>query len=176
MRKASGPQPGEATVHQLTASALLVISACSSAAVADSTATDLELITLPVSLYVVDIQIDDGTSSARSLSDVEAIGDRMAAIWAQAGIVLEIRVSGCAVPDYVIRDIGRRENATFLEAIRDGRFELPDPGVIAGFYVPSAGGANGFAPLRSRVFFVTDEPTVHDERVSSHEIGHLLGS
>ncbi len=31
------------------------------------------------------------------------------------------------------------------------------------------------APLGTRTFFVTDEPSVHDERVSNHEIGHILG-
>ena len=29
--------------------------------------------------------------------------------------------------------------------------------------------------LKYCTFFVVDRPTVHDERVSSHEIGHVLG-
>jgi hypothetical protein len=29
--------------------------------------------------------------------------------------------------------------------------------------------------LPSRVFFVVDEPSVNDRRVSSHKIGHILG-
>ena len=100
----------------------------------------------------------------------------MAEIWAPAGIVLDITVVGSiAVPDDVIRAVEIRDGAAFLRAARQGRFAVPDPGVISGFYVPSAGGVNGFAPSLTRVFFVTDEPTVHDERVSSHEIGHLLG-
>lgn len=82
---------------------------------------------------------------------------------------------GTAQPDDVVRGLEDLDSAGFLAAARAGRFSVPDPGVIAGFYVPSLGGVSGFAPSLSRVFFVTDEPTVHDERVSSHEIGHLLG-
>ena len=37
------------------------------------------------------------------------------------------------------------------------------------------GGPNGINPFRSRSFFVIDEPTVFDRRVSSHEVGHILG-
>ena len=79
------------------------------------------------------------------------------------------------VPDDVVVAVDRRDGAAFLSAAREGRFDVPASALIAGFYVPSAGGANGFAPQLSRVFFVTDDPSVHDERVSSHEIGHLLG-
>ena len=37
------------------------------------------------------------------------------------------------------------------------------------------GGTNGIAPFGARAFFVTDQPSVHSDRVSSHEIGHILG-
>jgi predicted Zn-dependent protease len=30
-------------------------------------------------------------------------------------------------------------------------------------------------PFGTRLFFVADNPSVDDERVSSHEIGHILG-
>lgn len=30
-------------------------------------------------------------------------------------------------------------------------------------------------PFNSRLFFVTDEPSVLHERVTAHEIGHILG-
>jgi hypothetical protein len=55
----------------------------------------------------------------------------------------------------------------------ENRYVLP--GLINGFYVARAAGVNGFTPTGSTVFFVVDEPSVHDERVSSHEIGHILG-
>ena len=51
----------------------------------------------------------------------------------------------------------------------------PPPGIVNGFYVREAAGVNGFAPTGRRIFFVVDEPSVHDERVSSHEVGHIFG-
>ena len=43
------------------------------------------------------------------------------------------------------------------------------------FYSQSIGGPNGIAPFGTRLFFVMDTPSVRDERVSSHELGHILG-
>jgi len=155
---------------------LLIATACSAAVVDPPDEADLDLITLPVSLYIVTNETAGGASSARSIDELQAVGTRVAEIWAQADIVMDITVVGTiAVPDDVIRDIDDRDGRAFLSAAQQGRFDVPNTGLIAGFYVPSAGGANGFAPPLTRVFFVTDEPTVHDERVSSHEIGHLLG-
>ncbi|MFQ5554045.1 MAG: hypothetical protein ACE5GC_01580 [Acidimicrobiia bacterium] len=155
---------------------MLVATACSSTPVDASDSEPLTSITIPVSLYVVANQTEGGVSSARSVGEVETVAARMAEIWAPAGITLDIEVVGTIeVPDDVIRAVARRDGSAFLSAFREGRFDVPNPGVISGFYVPSAGGANGFAPSLTRVFFVTDEPTVHDERVSSHEIGHILG-
>ena len=51
----------------------------------------------------------------------------------------------------------------------------PEPSLINAFYASDIGGANGITPFRSRTFFVTDFPSVHHERVTSHEIGHILG-
>ncbi|MCP5100416.1 MAG: hypothetical protein GY943_33115 [Chloroflexi bacterium] len=34
---------------------------------------------------------------------------------------------------------------------------------------------NGTVPFSGRAFSVMDNPSVHHERVSSHEIGHILG-
>ncbi len=157
---------------------LQLVFACSNVTgdvpVSPELATDLDPITIPISLYIV--HTESGASSNRSAQELEAVADRMADIWAQAGIILELDVVGAiTVPEDALRDIENRDGRAFLLGAQQGRFEVPDPGVFAGFYVPSAGGANGFAPSLSRVFFVTDEPTVHDERVSSHEIGHLLG-
>jgi len=165
------------TMRLLVSILLLVTTACASVTPADSgEASSVEPITLPVSLYVVAGDSDGGPSSERTVEGLTEIGARVAEIWSQAGIVLEIDVVGViTVPDDLIRGVNRLEGRAFLAAAVDGRFEVPDPGVLIGFYVPSAGGVNGFTPLLSRAFFVTDRPTVHDERVSSHEIGHILG-
>lgn len=160
----------------------VVLAACGSAvaSVAPGTtsiappATTLETIHLPVSLYVV--VGDTGPSSVRTLEEVAQIGTRMTDIWSQAGIALDITVVGeIEVPSDVIAAVASRDGRAFLIAANQGRFEIPDPGALIGFYVPDAGGANGFAPLALRTFFVSDVSTVHDERVSSHEIGHILG-
>ena len=161
----------------LSIALLVVIAGCSSVSATDAPGTaGLDPIRLPVSLYIVVAESDDALSSERNIDDLVAVGDDMGEIWGQAGIALEIDVVGeIIVPDDVIGDIAALDGPAFLRAARQGRFEIPDPGALAGFYVRDAGGVNGFAPLGTRVFFVTDRPTVHDERVSSHEIGHLLG-
>lgn len=163
----------------LVVSFLMVFAACSSdATITDTTVVEIELesISVPVSLYIVVSDTDDVISSVRTADDLIEIGSRMTEIWSQAGIDLEIQVVGeIVVPDDAIQAVADRDGQSFLRAAGEGRFEIPNPGAIVGFYVKDAGGANGFAPFGSRVFFVTDEPTVHDERVSSHEIGHLLG-
>ena len=160
----------------------VVLAACGSAAasIAPSTTSiaapevTLETIHLPVSLYVV--VGDTGPSSTRTPDEVAEIGARMTVIWSQAGIALDITVVGeIEVPSDVIAAVAARDGRAFLVAANQGRFEIPEPGALIGFYVPDAGGANGFAPLALRTFFVSDESTVHDERVSSHEIGHILG-
>ncbi len=160
----------------------VVLAACGSAAasIAPSTTSiaapevTLETIHLPVSLYVV--IGDTGPSSARTPDEVAEIGARMTEIWSQAGIALDITVVGeIEVPSDVIAAVAARDGRAFLVAANQGRFEISEPGALIGFYVPDAGGANGFAPLALRTFFVSDVSTVHDERVSSHEIGHILG-
>ena len=131
-------------MRTLTATILLVATACSSTVVGPSETVDLDPITLPVSLYIVRSATEGEASSDRSVAELEAVGARMAEIWAQAGIVMDISVVGeIAVPDDVIRGVDGRDGRAFLSAAQQGRFDVPDPGLIAGFYVPSAGGANG---------------------------------
>ena len=154
---------------------LILLAACGSAAApVATTVAPQETIQLPVSLYIVTAVT--GPSSARTVVEVGEIGSRVTEIWDQAGIALDITVVGeIDVPPDVVAAVAARDGRAFLVAANQGRFEIPDPGVLIGFYVPDAGGANGFAPLGRRTFFVSDVSTVHDERVSSHEIGHILG-
>ena len=160
----------------LAASLLLVIAACSLAAANSDETGDLRQIRLPVSLYVVVGESGGALPSIRTPDRLVEVGAEMTAIWSQAGIDLEIDVVGrITVPDDLVSSVANGYAAPFLAGARDGRFEIPRPGSVVGFYVPRAGGANGFTPGRSRVFFVTDRPSVHDERVSSHEVGHILG-
>lgn len=163
---------------------LLTLAACSAgtgAGAADTApVTDAGpgTITLSLSLYVVSDGDDDDSvlSTDRSVADVEAIAADMASIWAQADIAFDpVRVIEIDLPAEVLAGIAStgRTDSFFAQAGRT--FELPDAGAINGFYVHEAAGVNGFTPTASRLFFVVDEPTVNDERVSSHEIGHILG-
>ena len=168
----------------------LVASACSAAATepaptepaptepATAPAGNQEAIVLPLSLYVVlDADASDGSpwSSERDTARLEDIAVRMGEIWAEAGIRFgPVTVATIEVPTEALVDLARLEPRTFL-AGAGVEFDIPDPGVLNGFYVANLSSVNGFAPTNTRTFYVTDRPTVHDERVSSHEVGHLLG-
>lgn len=142
----------------------------------DGAEADRETITVPLSLYIV---VDEAgaseLSSERTEEGLAEVALNMSEIWNQADIELEIvTIEELAMPSDVLAALAARDTEPFFA--QAGRtFDINNPGVVNGFYVREAGGVNGFAPLSSRVFFVDDEPTVNDERVSSHEIGHLFG-
>lgn len=131
-------------------------------------------ILLPISVYI----LDDETgvySSARTVDEVETILANANEIWSQAGIELDVQsVQRLTVPTSALEGIGRGEFSSFFRTAGVD-FNIPDLSLINGFYVRAIGGPNGIAPSGTRTFFVMDEPSVHDERVTAHEIGHILG-
>jgi len=161
---------------------LLVLSACSStsdAAVLETPSGIGAPIQISMSLYVVD---DAGSgqesslSSQRTLAEIEDIAAAIQAIWEQAGITLVVNtVMRIEAPTDALIALDQGETASFLNAAFAGVIAIPGAAMINGFYVRTLGTVNGVAPLGTRAFFVTDQPSVHDERVSSHEIGHILG-
>ena len=161
---------------------LLFATACGTATAVSTDGdapANLEPITLTLSLYIAD-EADGATntplSSSRSVAEVEQISERIQDIWGQAGIELDIvSITRIEVPGEALSDLARGDTAAFLTGVYGGSIAVPNAGEVNGFYVRSLGTINGVAPFGSRVFFVTDEPSVHDERVSSHEIGHILG-
>ena len=176
----------------------LVVTACSSSVTASSapppavtsvaeaegsgavTATDavLDDIAVSSSLYVLTDADDPSSalSSRRSTDEVEAIAVGVQAIWQPAAVAFgPVNVETVAVPADVLEAIARTGDASLFFDQVGQTFDVPEPGLINGFFVARAGGVNGFTPMGSTVFFVVDEPSVHDERVSSHEIGHILG-
>lgn len=167
---------------RLLISLLVLLTACSPGATVASVVTDENApatIELPLSLYIVDEAGGGARSGLSSQRDVDALATilkDMQGIWDQAGITLStttitrIEASAEALSALTIGD-----TAAFLSDVYSGATEVPGPGAINGFYVRDLGTINGVAPFGTRVFFVTDEPSVHDERVSSHEIGHILG-
>ena len=114
-------------------------------------------------------------SSQRSEDGLTLIGQNMGEVWAQANVIFDpITVATIAAPTDVLEAIALGlDTSRFFDQI-GATFDVPDPSAVNGFYVRTAGRVNGFAPIGSRVFFVIDEPSVHDERVSSHEVGHIL--
>ena len=78
------------------------------------------------------------------------------------------------IPSEVLADLARGSGREFYE---QAGVSFPVPGLsdVNGFYIPSLGGPNGVADPRLGTFFVIDQPTVFDRRVSAHEVGHLLG-
>lgn len=161
---------------------LLLVASCASASpavVSESTEATSEPIVISLSLFIVDEgggEADSDLSSQRDITAVEQIVQRIQSIWAPAGIEFAVttidRVDASADS---LSDLRRGDTSGFLDGLYSGVIAPSEVGAINGFYVRSIGTINGIAPFGSRVFFVTDEPSVHDERVSSHEIGHILG-
>lgn len=131
-------------------------------------------IVIPIAIYILD---DDtgNLSSNRTIAEVEAFYVTVNDIWHPANIRLDITtIERVSVPSGIISAVNRGNVTPFFDGINVS-FELPNPSVLNGFYAREIGGPNGFAPSNSRTFFVMDTPSVYDERVTSHEIGHLLG-
>ncbi|MCL1693432.1 MAG: M10 family metallopeptidase domain-containing protein [Actinomycetia bacterium] len=161
---------------------ILFATACTSTGATAAPPTDPiaeEPIRLSMSLYIVD-DPDGGSASPlasrRGVADVEEIAERMQAIWEQAGIELVIEtVTRIEAPRDTLVALGNGDTSNFLAAARASAIAIPDASTINGFYVSHIGSANGMTPFGTRLFFVADDPSVPDERVSSHEIGHILG-
>jgi len=130
-------------------------------------------ITLPISVYILDDQ-DRTLSSTRTNEQVLRVFDKANEIWSQAGIKFEIKYIGRAViPPEILKELVNGNYKPFLKGMnRD--FQILNPSPFNAFYASSIGLVNGVA-VRSDMFFVTDFPSVRYERVTAHEIGHLLG-
>ena len=141
-----------------------------------------EQITIGLSMYLLVDDLDDqnqAVSSARTKEELVGILEGMNEIWGQANVRLELASLETMVVD---RDVLKEVGAGNIGAFFDRLGEIipfddsgPDAGLISGFYTRRIGGPNGVTPLGSRWFMVMDEPSVFDHRVSSHEVGHILG-
>ncbi len=137
-----------------------------------------EVISLSISLFLLvdDEKVPDPTiSTHRAEEDLRGILQGMNDIWSQADIRLELQtIESVEVPEAILQGMLAGDFAPFFNEMGDG-ITSPQFSNINGFYIRGVGGPNGINPFRSRTFFVIDEPSVFDRRVSSHEVGHILG-
>ena len=137
-----------------------------------------EVISLRISLFLLvddKEEPDPEISTRRTEEDLRKILEGMNDIWSQAGISFDLQtIESVEVPEPILQGMLTGNLGPFFRQIGDG-ISLPQPAAINGFYIRSVGGSNGVNPFRSRTFFVIDEPTVFDRRVSIHEVGHVLG-
>ena len=137
-----------------------------------------EVISLGISLYL--LVEDNGEpnseiSTRRTERDLREILDGMNAIWSQADIRLKLQtIETLEVPEAILQRMLAGNLGPFFSQLGGG-ITIPQPAAINGFYLRRVGGPNGINPSRSSTFFVIDEPSVFDRRVSSHEVGHILG-
>ncbi len=165
--------PGESAPPLETAAATTV----ADTALATDSEPEREPIIVSLSLYVVsDADADSSLGTQRSVADVEAIAADIAPLWAQADVLFDpVHVIEIDMPTDVLDEIATTGGTDAFFAGVGRTFDIPEIGDINGFYVREAAGVNGFTPITSRVFFVVDEPSINDRRVSSHEIGHIFG-
>ncbi len=139
---------------------------------------DRKTISLGISMYLlVDAAAAPGqaVSTSRSEDDLREILAGMNEIWSQADIRLTLENIGMVeVPLPLLRRVASRDFDPFFSSI-GGAVVLPGASDLNAFFTRNLSGANGVTPLASHSFFVIDDPSVHDRRVSSHEVGHILG-
>ena len=141
-----------------------------------------EVITVGISMYLLvdDLENPDpAISSKRSEEELKVILAGMNEIWGQANIRLELEtLDTIEVDPDVLAQVAEGNIMAFFDKL-GGRIPFtvagPESSLISGFYTKRAGGANGISPLGTGWYMVIDEPSVFDHRVSSHEVGHILG-
>lgn len=151
-------------------------------AILETADASVEEITVGISMYVLvdDLENPDpAISSQRSEEELTVILAGMNEIWGQANIRLELDIlDTIAVDPDVLEKVAQGNTRAFFDRL-GGSIPLtvtgPESSLISAFYTKRAGGVNGITPLGSGWFMVVDEPTVFDRRVSSHEVGHILG-
>ena len=103
-------------------------------------------------------------------------------VWNQAGIRIDpVTMQRVTVREELLHGLihkrGRGGISNFFRSIRHGdtNLKVNDKAVMWAFFVPNLGGPNGLRPLGINSIFVADNTTNKAYRVTSHEIGHVLG-
>ena len=145
--------------------------------------TEHHTLNIPVAVFIVDAEGDVAMSSQRTIGGMTSHFQKVNKVWSQAGIKLDpVKVQRLSVPRNLVRGLiherGRGGIARFFRAIRQGEIEIDRSNSNAAiwiFYVRNLGGPNGLKPQGSNSIFVVDDPINEGYRLTSHEIGHILG-
>ena len=133
-----------------------------------------EQVPLVVEVYVVDDANGD-LSSRRTAAEVEGIMDDVADIWAEAGVIVVVEsIERLEVSGEALAALAGAQLGSFFADVSAKGAAGSRAGVVSAFFVRGIGGPNGIAPSGTRSIIVIDNPSVHDERVTAHEIGHVL--
>ncbi len=163
---------------------LIILNWSTTAIAQKPSATKLKTLVIPAAVFIVDVgSIDDTMSSQRSVDSIETHFAQVNRVWSQAGIKIDpVAVQRIDVPRELLRGLirerGRGGIARFFSAMRRGEIdigEINNNALIWTFYVRDLGGPNGLKPVGANSIFVVDNPSNEDYRVTSHEIGHVLG-
>lgn len=163
-----------AAAAAFTPTPLIITSPTPTTTPINSEPEQLSSITLPIVVSILD-DSNKGQSSTRTAEQLIAVYQGVNTIWGQAHIVIEVQtIERVTIPTtYLTALSGQNFNAFYAGIGYD--FDLPATSLLNGFYAADIGGPNGVTPNGTRTFFVTDFPSVHHERVTAHEIGHILG-
>lgn len=146
--------------------------------------TERDTLSIPIAAFILDSDTGETSlSSQRTIGSMERHFARVNRVWSQAGIALDpISVQRVKVPKELLWGLihrrGRGGIADLFRAIRRGEINVGNAAGRASiwtFYVRSLGGPNGLTPSGANSFFVADNTTNDGYRVTSHEIGHILG-
>jgi len=133
----------------------------------------LPYLSLPISVYILNDRNGE-LSSTRTTEQLLKVFQKVNEIWSQAGIKFEIKYIGrIELPTAILKELVNGNYNPFLNAMnRDSHISTPS--LFNAFYASRIGLVNGMA-TGDDIFFVADNPTVRHERVTAHEIGHLVG-
>jgi hypothetical protein len=133
-----------------------------------------EQVPLALEVYIADDANGD-LSSRRTATEVAEIMGDVADIWAEAGVIVVVEtVERLDVSGEALVALDRTQLGPFFADVSASGAAGSRTGVISAVFVRGIGGPNGIASSGTRSIIVIDNPSVHDERVTAHEIGHVL--
>lgn len=152
---------------------VLVINGFSTNSLALAQNEQSKIITIPVSVYLLDDQRGKLSSKSRNERMI-VIFEKVNKVWEQAGISFQIKYIGRIVlPTEIMRQLVNGNHKPFLKG-RNVDFQVASPSLFNIYYASSIGFLNGIA-ISDNLVLVTDSRDVETYRVTAHELGHLLG-